>query len=44
MVESATQLRARTGLDIAGVFAFGDTPELQDELLGLVGRGTAGAG
>lgn len=40
MTEVAAQLRARTGLDIAGVFAFGDTPELQDELLGFVARGT----
>jgi uncharacterized protein YhfF len=40
LTEVVAQLRARTGLDIAGAFAFGDTPELQDELLGFVARGT----
>lgn len=34
------ELRARSGLDVTGAFAFGDTPALQDELLGYVARGT----
>jgi uncharacterized protein YhfF len=33
-------LRERTGLLVLGAFAFGDTPELQDELLEFVRRGT----
>ncbi len=33
-------LRERSGLDVVGASAFGDTPELQDKLLDLVRRGT----
>lgn len=34
------ELRERSGLDVVGAFAFGDSPELQDELLDFVRRGT----
>lgn len=47
VADAVADLRERSGFDVAGAFAFGDTPELQDELLGFVRggskRATAGA-
>lgn len=38
--EVVEQLRAASGIDVAGVYAFGDTPALADELLARVASGT----
>jgi uncharacterized protein YhfF len=40
MDETTRALRARTGLDIVGCYAFGSGPAQADELLGFVTRGT----
>jgi uncharacterized protein YhfF len=34
------EVRAASGLEVVGAFAFGDSPALADELLAFVGRGT----
>lgn len=40
MADVVEELRERSGLDVVGAFAFGDSPDLQDELLDVVRRGT----
>lgn len=40
MTDVVADLRKRSGLPVAGAFAFGDSPQLQDELLGFVRAGT----
>lgn len=40
MADVVAQLRQRSGLSVVGAFAFGDSPALQDELLGFVEAGT----
>ena len=40
MAAAVQALREATGMDVVGTFAFGDSPELADELLAYVRRGT----
>lgn len=40
MNDQLAAVRQRSGMDVAGVFAFGDSPELADALLDFVRRGT----